>query len=436
MEKRASIPINRLQTILKKRIFQTWFLLQELLKKPFKFWLYYRVFFQKKEEKEHLSERWGASLYNRCIFKEKTFPIIWFHAASVGETASLLELIKSLSESKNYNILLTTVTYSAKQLTKQYLVKNPHLSLFHQYAPLDVPSWIHRFLDNWKPSAAIFVESELWPVRLKICKNRKIPVMLVGARLSPKSAKYWNYFPFLLKIILDCFTWISPQNEKTLELLQHFNPNVSFLPIIDLKSFKPRLSVDHNLLLFLKENFAHKKIFIAVSTHPYEEKFFYNAKKKLKKTEEWLFIIAPRHPERAKEISAQLRNAPLKSQQEYPKNSDAFWIIDTIGELGTFLASSDCAFIGGSLYRKGDGHNPYEALQFNLKIATGPWKSNWQEVYLKLADKVTTIHSEEEFLRWIETPLSHLENFPYESQKMNKIINLANIIHKTILAVK
>ncbi|QCE32142.1 hypothetical protein FAI41_00235 [Acetobacteraceae bacterium] len=431
MGKRTSIPLIQKYFRLEKFIFQSWFLLQTLLKEPLKLWLFYRILKQK-EEKNRLSERWGKSQNTRKVFQYPHRPLLWFHTASVGETASILALATYLSQQKNYNILLTTATLSAKELISKHLLRNPNIALFHQYAPLDIPSWIQNFLNNWRPCGAIFVESELWPVRLKICQNKTIPVMLIGARLSPSSLKYWKYFPFLFEIILNCFSWISPKDQANAQKFQLFNQKIRYVFPLDLKFFTPPLAVDREKETFFKKTFRNKKIFFAVSTHQGEEAFFADAKVHIKNHQEWLFIFAPRHPERAKTLSNVLGKAPLFSYGEYPTDSDDFWIIDTIGDLGLFFSIADCSFIGGSLFPHGRGHNPYEALHFNLKTSTGLYHANWIETYSSLKDKVTNISTIKDFIRWIESDTPQSKTIEKDSNK-SEIAQMAELIHQTVL---
>ena len=134
-----------------------------------------------KENKSRYKERYGCSDYK---FKEDK-KIIWIHAASVGEFKSSDYFINKYN--KEFNLLITTTTISAAEYAEKYYGDR----IIHQFALLDIDLWIDKFLKKWEPSFIIWIESDLWPATLHNIKKKKIKMILVNLRLSPKSLKKW-----------------------------------------------------------------------------------------------------------------------------------------------------------------------------------------------------------------------------------------------------
>ena len=139
---------------------------------------------QGREKAERLSERRGIATIER-----PSGDLIWLHAASVGESLSVLPLVKRLNEDlSGTSILVTSGTVTSANLLADMLPDG----VIHQFVPLDQPRWVAAFLDHWKPSAALWVESELWPNLLRQTAARKIPLALINARISEKSYQRWS----------------------------------------------------------------------------------------------------------------------------------------------------------------------------------------------------------------------------------------------------
>lgn len=142
--------------------------------------------------------------------------LIWLHAASVGETVSILPVLAEVARlAPDVTLLVTTGTVTSAEMLAQRL---PELGLLerviHRFAPLDVPSWVARFLDHWRPDAAAFVESELWPNLLAACQARSIPMMLINGRLSARSLAGWQRAPRLAQYLLGRFARIQARSEE------------------------------------------------------------------------------------------------------------------------------------------------------------------------------------------------------------------------------
>ena len=194
------------------------------IKRSFALWCYYQLMkradrhverrlrsrlLMGKEDPERLEERLGISLAER-----PTGNLIWFHAASVGESLSLVELIKRISSSQpDYNFLITTGTITSAKLILSRLPSNA----VHQYIPVDTPKAVEKFLDRWRPSLAIWTESEFWPNLISFTSARDIPMILINARISEKSYRRWRFFKKSLKNLIEKFNYSLIQDEKTVK---------------------------------------------------------------------------------------------------------------------------------------------------------------------------------------------------------------------------
>ncbi len=305
--------------------------------------------------------------------------LIWLHAASVGETMSILPVLAELGQqAPGITMLVTTGTVSSATLLEQRL---PALGLTgrvsHRFVPLDVPAWAGRFLDHWRPGVACFVESELWPNILTACRSRAIPVMLINARMSVRSHAAWSRAPWAARCVLGEFACIHARSDEDAARLQ----DLGAVPVHmtgDLKLAANVLPVDRALLRVLEDRLSNRPVFLAASTHPGEEKLIKAVHQALLPRHPGLLtIIAPRHPERGPEL-AEVLQAPLRSQGQLPPDQ-GLWIADTLGELGLWYRLSQVAFVGRSLVPPGGGQNPLEPARLGCAIATGPLTNNFTD---------------------------------------------------------
>ncbi|MFL5254225.1 MAG: 3-deoxy-D-manno-octulosonic acid transferase [Rhodopila sp.] len=301
-------------------------------------------------------------------------PLIWMHAASVGETVSILPVLEALRG--RVTVLLTTGTATSQALLDQRI---PELGLaghvLHRFAPLDVPAWISSFLSHWRPDVACFVESELWPNQLAACQARGIPLMLVNARMSDRSFGHWRRFPSLARHLLGAFDHIQARGAEDAERLRALGARSVDAPG-DLKFAAPALPVDPAEHAPLATLLANRPVWLAASTHPGEETLVAAAHGIVAATHPGLLtIIAPRHPERGAELAAALQ-APRRAAGEGPPR-DGIWIADTLGELGLWYRLAPIAFVGRSLIAPGGGQNPLEPARLGCAIAVGPYTGNF-----------------------------------------------------------
>jgi 3-deoxy-D-manno-octulosonic-acid transferase len=304
-------------------------------------------------------------------------PLLWVHAASVGETMSILPVLEALRH--RTKVLLTTGTVTSQALLDQRIPEQGlSADVLLRFAPLDVPSWVGRFLSHWRPDAACFVESELWPNQLAACQARGIPLMLVNARMSDRSFRHWQYVPRFARRVLGCFTLIQARGNQDAERLKALGAGHVESPG-DLKFAAPPLPVDQAELDRLGKALTGRPVWLAASTHPGEEVLIAEAHRALTARHPGLLtIIAPRHPDRGLALAAEL-GAPRRNAGQPPPAEAGMWIVDTMGELGLWYRLAPIAFVGRSLVAPGGGQNPLEPARLGCAIAVGPHTGNFTD---------------------------------------------------------
>jgi 3-deoxy-D-manno-octulosonic-acid transferase len=313
--------------------------------------------------------------------------LLWFHAASVGETNVVLPLIEALRrERPGLGILLTTVTVTSARIAAARLPKGA----IHQFVPLDSPAFVRRFLDHWRPDMALFTESEIWPNLIMDADRRRIPLMLLNARMSDRSFKRWVKLPGLSRPLFSRFAVVLAQSDILAKRLITLGAR-KVISAGNIKFDSPPPPVDPAELAKLKRAIGERPVFLAASTHPGEDEIVAETHKALCATYPALLtIIVPRHPERGADIALALRarrlDAVRRSQGAVPSPVTGIYVGDTVGELGLFYAIAPFAFIGGSLVPHG-GQNPIEAVKLGAGVITGPHWHNFPEVYQALAEQ-------------------------------------------------
>jgi 3-deoxy-D-manno-octulosonic-acid transferase len=322
-----------------------------------------------KEDPQRLSERFGKASCPR-----PNGPVAWFHGASVGEAVSLLPLLHRIrTQFPQITPLVTTGTVTAATVMAKVLPEG----CIHQYIPLDVPAWIDRFLTHWRPSLAVFVESEFWPNLILKCHARKIPLYLINAHLSEKSYRLWQRFPSVIGYLLSCFEVCLAQSKTVEKHLKELGASPSKVHVCgNLKFAASPLPFDANALNQLQSFLQERPRWVAASTHAGEEAIIAEAHKKIKQAlPSALTMLIPRHPHRGEEIAQELTARELhvarRSCQEAIAPSTDIYLVDTIGELGLFYRLSNVAFLGGTLTPIG-GHNPIEAALLGCALIWGP----------------------------------------------------------------
>lgn len=329
-----------------------------------------------KEDPDRISERRGETTRNRPDGE-----LFWIHGASVGESLSVIPLVRRLIELRpNLKVIVTTGTVTSAKLMAERLPDGA----FHQYVPLDHPDFVQAFLDHWRPDAAIFVESEFWP-NLILTARQQVPFMaIVNGRISPNSFDGWKRQSNSIKYILSSFNVIIAQDYQNAERLM----TLSGRPVEmfgNLKNAAAPLPVNEENLAELKRKVGERAVWLAASTHPGEEEVVLAAHKILKtQFDDILTIIAPRHPARGGEVGELVREQGLSLTQRSTNDTITpdtdVYIADTLGELGLFYRLSSIAFVGGGITPKG-GHNPLEPARLGAAILHGPHIFNFMETY-------------------------------------------------------
>ncbi len=326
-------------------------------------------------------ERLGHPSQSRPIGR-----LIWFHAASVGESLSVLSLIHKLGvRLPDAEFLITSGTPTSAALIAKRLPPRTR----HQYPPLDTAGPVKRFLNHWKPDAGIFVESEIWPQLIVESANRGTPLALLNARLSEKSVAGWKKRPATAQFILASFQLFLTQNDKTAANLIAMGAQPERVhPGTNLKAMSDPLPVDQKTLTEIRAQIGERPVWIASSTHAGEEETVLAAHKRLLQDRpDLLLLLIPRHPERRAEVAGLVSETDLthalRSAEQKITDKTQVYVADTLGETGTWYALCPIVFLGGSLKPIG-GHNPFEPAQAGAAVLTGPGYFNFSETFAPL----------------------------------------------------
>jgi 3-deoxy-D-manno-octulosonic-acid transferase len=348
-----------------------------------------------KEDRARFSERRGNAGRGR-----PEGPLVWVHAASIGEAVSMLALIDEIvATHPALSVLVTTGTVTSARLLATRL---PEGRAFHQYVPVDRPAYVRRFLDHWRPDLALWVESELWPNLVTATQARGIPLLLVNGRMSQRSFARWQRWPSIINPLIGAFDLCLAQDAVQAERLRQLGARRA-LSVGNLKAAAGPLPVSEPELAKLAAQAAGRPLWLAASTHEGEEAIAAEVHRRLKgRWPDLLTMIVPRHPARAAAIAALLRQRGLRvarrSAAEAIDSSVDLYLGDTLGELGLFYRLAGIAFIGGSMVPSG-GHNPLEAALLDCAVLHGPDMSNCAAIArdLAAAGAALTVRDAEEF---------------------------------------
>jgi 3-deoxy-D-manno-octulosonic-acid transferase len=343
-----------------------------------------------KEDPSRLPERLGRPSAPRPAGQ-----LAWFHAASVGETLSILPLIAALAETRHsLSFLLTTGTVTSAGLAAQRLGART----LHQYAPLDVPQHVRGFLDHWRPDLAVFTESEIWPNLILESFARGIPLTLVNARMADRSYRRWRRSKGVARTLFGRFSLVLAQNDALARRFRTLGA-ASTVAVGNLKIDTPPPPVDELELERLKTAVDGRPLLLAACTHEGEDAIVADAHAELRRRfPDLLTIIAPRHPHRGAAIAGLLQARGMAAARrelgQVPDRACEVYVADTLGELGMLYKLAPVAFIGGSLVDRG-GHNPIEAVRHGTVVITGPHWRNQADTYSALIEHnaAVVVHS-------------------------------------------
>ena len=372
-----------------------------------------------KEDTKRFLEKYSLNI------KNKSSETIWFHGASIGELMSILPVIKKFEKDKSIKkILITSSTISSASIIKKIKFKKT----VHVYYPFDVGFICNNFLNRWKPKIAIFVDSEIWPNMFERINTKRIPLILINARITNKSFNRWQMFPTFAKHVFSKITIALPQNQETKNYLKRLGvKKIKFVG--NLKFFKnSKKDFESNI----QKNFKKRKVFCAASTHYNEEKIIGKLHLELKKKfKNLITILVPRHINRSDEIKQELRKLKLiineRTNGLKPSADCDVYIVNTYGEMSKFLRLSNVTFIGGSLINHG-GQNPLEAVRMGNYVMHGKKVNNFKEIYKEL--KSLKISSEVKNFDQMAKVFKKNHNYKISNRKLNKINYLGAKIFK------
>jgi 3-deoxy-D-manno-octulosonic-acid transferase len=347
---------------------------------------------QGKEDPARIGERRGVSQDTR-----PHGPLVWIHGASVGEVLAAAALIERL-RALNIRILVTSGTVTSATI----VAKRFPPDIIHQYVPYDSPRYVARFLDHWRPSLALFIESDLWPNLILSSAARRLPMVLINGRMSHRSFPRWRRIAGTISALLGRFEVCLAQSRVDAERFAALGSR-NVVTTGNLKLDVPAPPADPAKLERLMAVTRGRPIIVAASTHPGEEEILLEAHRKLAGFfPSLLSVIVPRHPKRGETIAQAMassgRRVALRSHDELPTAATEIYVADTMGELGLFYRLAPIVFMGGSLVRHG-GQNPIEAIKLGASIVHGPHVFNFTDVYealdraggARLADRPETL---------------------------------------------
>ncbi|HZZ35307.1 MAG TPA: glycosyltransferase N-terminal domain-containing protein [Caulobacteraceae bacterium] len=331
-----------------------------------------------KEDETRLAERLG-----RASAARPAGPLVWLHGVSVGESLSLLPLIERLRhERADIALLVTTGTPTSAEL----LTRRAPPGIIHQYAPVDTPSAVARFLDHWRPDVGLFAESELWPTLILSARRRGVRLALVSARITEKTARGWSHDRGAARTLLGAFDRILTQDQASAERIRALGGRVD--GALNLKLAAPPLGADDNELERLQSAIGGRPVILGASTHDPEEIALAEAVGRMSATPVPLLVLAPRHPDRGGEIAAALRAAGRsvvrRSLGETIGAETGVYLADSLGEMGLLYRLADVAVIGGSFFGGVGGHNPLEPARLGAPVIAGTDLANFAEPYAAL----------------------------------------------------
>jgi 3-deoxy-D-manno-octulosonic-acid transferase len=304
--------------------------------------------------------------------------LVWLHAASLGETRAMLPLVDAI-RARGLGLVVTTATLSANRLAADLLAEKACVQL----APLDLPRGLAAFLDHWRPSLALLVESEIWPNRLTALVARRLPVVVVNGRMSAESARRWSRVPRTARTLFGSLALVLAQGETDARRFGELGaPDV--VPIGNLKRAAAPLPADAAELAALRAAVHGRRIWLAASTHPGEEEAAADAHRFAAAAHPGLLtLVVPRHPHRAAEARDAFASRGLaigrRSADRLPRPAMAAFLGDTLGELGLWYRLAELAFVGGSLPPLG-GHNPIEPARLGCPLLLGPHLAHVEEL--------------------------------------------------------
>ncbi len=325
---------------------------------------------------KNLGQRFGFGfpIVDRCV---------WLHAVSVGEVQAAVPLIRNLMRRfPDRAILVTTVTPTGAARVRALFGDD----VKHCYIPFEIPTAVRTFYRSVNPEIALIMETEIWPNLYRGCGIRGIPLILVSARISPKSVPGYRRLLPLFRETLSHGIIIAAQSQADADRFLSLGANAERTRVTGNIKFDIELDEDigERGASLRDELFGNRPVWIAASTHNGEEKLVLNAHRKLLEShEDLLLLLVPRHPERFAQVRERIEKggftAVARTDDRPCDAATQVFLGDTMGELPLFYAASDIAFVAGSLVPIG-GHNLLEPAALSKPIISGPHVFNGQEI--------------------------------------------------------
>ena len=330
-----------------------------------------------KEERGRHGERYGVASVAR-----PSGPLIWVHAASVGETSAVTPLVEAIVD-MGIHVVLTTGTVTSAKMVQDRLGDR----VIHQYVPLDLKPAVDRFLTHWQPDLAVICESEIWPMTILELGTRRVPQVLVNGRLSDRSYANWHKRPSIAEALFENLAHVVAQSEIDGERFRTLGARpVTVSGNLKVDTAVP--PVNNGDLAAMQRMIGSRKTWAAISTHQGEEEIVAQVHHMLKaRHRDLLTIIVPRHPDRAAEIAETIEKmgmkVALRSRGDQIEPHTDIYLGDTIGDMGLYLRLTEIAFVGRSLTAQG-GQNPLEPAMLKSAILSGRNVQNFRDSYQRL----------------------------------------------------
>lgn len=339
-----------------------------------------------KEEPDRFPERMGVASVPR-----PNGSLAWIHAASVGESLSMLSLVERVRQDRpELHLLMTSGTVTSARLLAERLPKG----VIHQYVPVDRPQWVKRFLGHWRPDVILWVESEFWPNMLAAAGASSAPVVLINARVSDSSLRGWRRVPGAARQLLKAFDLCLAQSDADAEKLGELGAG-RVVAAGNVKFSAEPLPADGAQLTELLDAIGGRPLWLAASTHAGEEDVIAEADAAIRaRHPDLLTVVVPRHPTRGTDVADIFSGRGLstrrRSEAQIPDRTTQVYVADTMGELGIFYRLAPITLVGGSLVPHG-GQNLLEPAQLGSAIVHGPHMFNFRAIVDQMSEEDGTL---------------------------------------------
>lgn len=343
----------------------------------------FRLWWRGRDEpgyRQHVGERLG---FYKHVIQHSTTSVIWIHAVSVGETRAAQPLVDMLLKTYPHHTVLLTHTTATGRSAGQQLFAHHGTRITQSFFPYDL-GWIcARFLDYFKPSISILMETEVWPNMLRQCSMHRLPVILVNARLSERSMRRGKRFRSILRDAADRIDCVAAQTDNDayrLRMLGARNVHVTGNLKFDVEASDEMVALGK----FWRTIFGRRPVLLCASTREGEEELLLDALSKCNRGD-FLTIIVPRHPQRFDSVAEMVARRGFTMQrrssiENSPLSASTSIILgDSMGEMFAYYAACDVAFIGGSLLPFG-GQNLIEACALGKPVLIGPYTFNFEAI--------------------------------------------------------